>query len=142
MMKVDIQSKEENQLLGRIEARGTVTFQGATPKRYDVLTQVAAGLKVKPEFVVVKKIDTSYGGGHADFLAYAYSDIKVFERVEREYMRKRNAAPEKPVKEEAAEAEKPAAPEKPAEEEAPAVEAPKEETKPEAPAEKPAEKKE
>ena len=74
------------------------------------MTQVAAALKVKPGLVVVKKLVAKYGGGTGEFVAYAYADEKALALVEPEYMRKRNAAPEKPAASEeapAAENEKP-----------------------------------
>ena len=103
-MKVTITEKKENALLSRVEVSGSVSFDGATPKRSDVIVQVASALKTKPELVIVRKLDSKYGGGEAVLSAHAYKDAAALERVEREYMRTRNKLPEpEPVEEEAKE---------------------------------------
>ena len=154
-MKVEVTESKKNDLLGRTEISGKITFEGPTPKRGEVLKAVAAATKSKEKLTVVKKINSHYGGGVADVTAFAYTDPAVFEKIEREYMRTRNvieepkveekaeeAAPAAEEKSEEAAAEKPA--EEPAKEEAKETpaEKPAEEPKEEKPEEKPAEKKE
>ena len=105
-MKVTITESKKNELLKRTEMTGTVTFTGATPRRAEVKKAVAAAAKCNAEFLVIKKIDSHYGGETATVTATAYETKDLFDKVEREYMRTRNtnvkkAAEEKPeVKEE------------------------------------------
>ena len=118
-MKIDITQKNDNALLGRVELTGSVSFEGATPKRSDVVTQIASSLKTKPELVIVRKLESKYGGGVASVVAHAYKDKAVLERIEREYMRERNKLPEpEPAVEEEKTDSKEAAPEEKKEEKA------------------------
>lgn len=106
-MKVTITTQKENALLARVELQGKVSFEGATPKRSDVLQQVASSVKAKPELVIIRKLEGHYGGSNANLTAYVYSDRAALERIEREYMRERNKLPEPEPEPEAA-AEEPA----------------------------------
>jgi len=126
-MKLEITETKKNELLKRSEITATISFDGATPRRNEVKKAVAAAAKCKEDLLVVKKIDSHYGGKTAIVTACAYSDKDLFEKVEREYMRTRNPKIEKPKEAEpAAEATPEAAPEAPKEEATP-----KEEAKPE-----------
>lgn len=142
-MKLNITKSKKNELLKRTEITAEISFDTATPQRAEVKKAIAASAKCKEDLLVVKKINSHYGGKTADVTAYAYSDKDLFEKVEREYMRTRNAKPVKEEPKEEAPAE--AAPEAPAPEgDAPATEEKSEEAaepaKEEAPKEKPEEK--
>lgn len=104
-MKLDIINKKENALLGRTEIEAKLSFEGATPKRAETIKALASAMKTKPQLVVVRSIETHYGGLSADVSACIYSDEKKLELYEREYMRNRNKieepapAEEEPAKE-------------------------------------------
>lgn len=141
-MKIDIKDKKKNELLHRTEIHGHITFAKATPNRNEVRAEVAKQLSVDAGVVVMKGIIGSFGGGSAEFDAFAYDSADALNKIETQKGQKQVAKKEEPKKEEKP-TEAPAA--KPAEEkkeEAPAAEKaekkPAEEKK-EAPAEKPAE---
>lgn len=143
-MKLTITESKKNDLLGRTEITAGLTFDTATPNRAAVKQAVAEAAKSNADLTVVKKIDTRYGGQEAIVTAYAYTDQALFEKVEREYMRTRNAkeepkaeeAPAEAAPAEATEEKSEEAPAKEKSEETPAEEAPAEEEKAEEPAEK------
>jgi len=118
-MQLTITEKKESPLLSRIEIKGTLSFDQATPSNEELKKNLADNQKTKPELVVIKHIYTEYGKPQAEVIAYIYESKEALEKTE-----------PKPKKKEAKPGEKPA--EAPAEK--PAKEAPK--------AEKPAEKKE
>lgn len=92
-MKLNITQKKENTLLSRVEVTGTFTFEGAMPKRADMIKDVAQATKAKEDMVVVRKMESTYGGSKGTFLAHIYNDAETLKKIEREYMQKRNAAP-------------------------------------------------
>ncbi len=125
-MKIEITEEKNQPLLERRVVKATLTFQGGTPTRKDVITNMAAQLKVKEELLVLKAIRTVFGRMKAVATVHVYKNKKQVEAVEPAYRLNRGKA--KPKKE-----EKPA--EAPKEEAKPAEEAPAEAPKEEKPAE-------
>jgi len=117
-MKVEIKNKTEEPLLSRQKIEATVAFEGPVPKRQDILQDIAAQTKAKPELVLVFKIDTHYGSQKANVLAYAYTDADAMSKIEetKKFKRTGYKAPVVEAKEEAPAEE--AKTEEPAKEEA------------------------
>lgn len=131
-MELEIKERNENKLLGRLEIKGNVTFEGATPSNDVIKDVLAAELKADKGLIVVKYIHSQFSHREADFLACIYDSKEKMEKIEMstKHLRKK-AEEEKKKAAEAAAAEKKA-------EEKPVEEAPKEE-KTEEPAEEPKE---
>ena len=129
-MELKIIEKKEQPMLSRIEIKGAISFEGATPSSADVKKQVASEMKVGADLIVIKNIFTKFGHGKADLLAYAYlnkEDIAKIEPKEKKKAEKPGAKPAEGAAE-APKAKAPAVEAKPAE--APkAAEKPKEEPK-------------
>lgn len=123
-MNVEILETREQPLLERKVVKASLTFEGATPSRKEVLSALASQLKAKEEEVVLKAVRPAFGRTKAVATVHLYKSRKQAESFEPSYRIKRGKPKE--VKKE----EKPA--------EAKPAEAPKEEAKPE---EKPAEEK-
>lgn len=72
MMDIKITTKQENDLLGRTEYEGVVSFTGATPAYPQFKQEFAAQLKVKEDVVAIKNIWTTFGMQSAKFVVYVY----------------------------------------------------------------------
>lgn len=97
-MEIEIISDKENPLLKRREVHFRVKHEqtGSTPPRLEVRNAVASALKVKVNFVFVKKFKTKTGKHIAVGLANVYDSADQARLVEPEYIIKRNVSPEKP----------------------------------------------
>ncbi len=81
-MKLKILKNTEEPLLSRNKIEAEVEFDGAPPARKDVIAAVAEVNGVKPELVVVTKIDPKFGFHKAAVTAYSYKDEKSLDRIE------------------------------------------------------------
>ncbi len=81
-MALKITTKKENPLIGRIEIKGEIVFQGVTPSNDSVQKEVADLMKADPSVVKVKSIYTVYGETKAVVTAYVYSTKEDFEKFE------------------------------------------------------------
>lgn len=98
-MKIEIVSEKENPLLKRREVhfRAKHEQNGGTPSRLEVRKAIASALKVKTDFVFVKKLETKTGTHIAVGLANVYDSVDHARIAEPEYIIKRNTPPEKPA---------------------------------------------
>ena len=96
-MKLTITEKKEHKLLSRIEVKGSVEFEGATPTNKDVQDALAKQVGADVSLVVIKKIANTYGAHTATVRAHVYSDVaklKVIEGVkEKKTGEKKEEAP-------------------------------------------------
>ena len=101
-MEIEIVSDKENPLIKRREVHFRVKHgqTGSTPPRLQVRNAIASALKVKVDFVFVKKLKTKTGKHIAVGLANIYDSTDQAKLVEPEYIMKRNEPPEKPRQEE------------------------------------------
>lgn len=90
-----VDSNVKNDLIGRSEVRGSVVFSSATPSRLEVKKLVSNNLKVDESLVIVKSVNTVFGGGSANFFAFVYDDKDKLSLFEQKYMIKRNSVTEK-----------------------------------------------
>ena len=81
-MKSTITEKKENPFLNRMEVKGTLQFDGATPSKNDLIGSLSQDLKVAAEAIEIKKIHTQFSAKEADFLAYAYVSAEARKKVE------------------------------------------------------------
>ncbi len=127
-MAVTIVSKEEQAMLGRTTIVAKASFEGKTPKRDNLRKEVAKAAKVKEEGLIIKSIQTHYGGLNAEITAEYYEKLDDAKAVVHKSLIEKHAKKEKPKAEEtpaeAAPVEK-ASEEKPAEEATVKVDEPK-----------------
>jgi ribosomal protein S24E len=127
-MQVTIKDKKDNQLLGRLEISGNISFEGITPSNVKLAEVIAKEVKSKIELVIVKNIYTQFSQQEANFSAMVYKDSESLKKTEmstkhlrkkEEEMKKKLAAETKVKADEKAKAkvEAEAAKEQPAEEE-------------------------
>jgi len=103
-MKVEVVDKVENPLFKRTEVKFRVNHSDApTPKRLEVLPQLAALLGVAEDLLVIDKLASTHGRQIASGIARAYGSREQLEKVEPKYLLKRGlpkeAKPEKPAEE-------------------------------------------
>jgi len=139
-MELEIRKEKETPLLSRKRVTAWASYQGSTPSRVKLRSEMAKELKVKPELVILRHIYTRYGEQRCKIIAHVYKDEKTMVQLEGEQLVKKHQAPEKPAKEEKAE-EKPAEAAKEEKAEEKPAEAAKEEKAEEKPAEPAKEKK-
>lgn len=93
-MDISFTRDEKNELLNRREIGISVTFDGATPSRRDILGKVAALLDVSPDCVVLDSLGTQFGSMEAVAQVRVYEDAETRNRIERPYLVQRGMAPE------------------------------------------------
>ncbi|MBI4983406.1 hypothetical protein HZC32_02080 [Candidatus Woesearchaeota archaeon] len=72
-MQVNIQERKDNPFLRRVEVKGTIGFEGATPSNAKLSEVLAKELKTgDAELVVVKSIYTAFSRQEARFTAVVY----------------------------------------------------------------------
>lgn len=102
-MKVNIESKKENQLQERIEVVFSAEHAGEpTPARDVVRTSIASMMSVPKERVIVHKMDTEYGKGMSRGYAKVYNTPEAVTKAERHHLLVRNCLAEKKAREKAA----------------------------------------
>lgn len=80
-MNITISYKRPNSLLKRQELRGAVQFSGPTCSNQELLQELAALLKCKPELLVVEHIYTRFGSTEGTFFALLYDDLESRRRA-------------------------------------------------------------
>ena len=93
MMEVSVKSKVDRPLLFRSELSGSVSFQGRTPSNDELRKSLASSLKCEESLVVVKRIDSSFGGLSAGFSAFVYKDRDSLAMVEPKKREKKKEEP-------------------------------------------------
>ncbi len=120
-MELEITSKRENILLGRMEVEFRVLHEGEpTPSREALREALAKALHGSKETVVLDRLKSTFGMGLSEGYAKLYSNVETIKKVERPHILVRNGLAEKATKK--AEA-------KPAASPAPSKTAPKKEAK-------------
>lgn len=90
-MKMEITEKKENAVLKRTEIRFVIDHNGeATPKKAAVVEEIAKATKAKKDCVVLKSIETVYGGGKSNGYAKVYASKEDAQAIEPEFILKRN----------------------------------------------------
>ncbi|MCU0850219.1 MAG: 30S ribosomal protein S24e [Candidatus Thermoplasmatota archaeon] len=121
-MEIEIQSKNDNVLLGRTEVRFIIHHEGeGTPKRELIRSELAEKLNAKKECIMVNDMHSSFGIRKTIGYAKIYKSIEDAKKSESDPILKRNGlgSKKKPKKEAAKEGE--------AKKEAPKEKAPKKE---------------
>lgn len=120
-MEIEVASKKENVLLGRVEIEAVVTHEAAaTPKREDVRKKLAQEESTNVDLVIVGRMQPEFGRGRTRAWLRVYKDSDTLKRLEAHHILVRHKLAEKKVK-----AAKESAPPKAPTAAAPAAPAPK-----------------
>ncbi|MCX6767395.1 MAG: hypothetical protein NTY90_01530 [Candidatus Micrarchaeota archaeon] len=122
-MKLEVASDSKNPLYDRREIQALASATKATPSRKQIMEELAKQLGVKPDCIVIDKIEQRFGRQSAGVKAKVYSSPESAKKFEKEYKFARTEGKKKAA-EGAAAPSAPAAPaqaakEKPAQEPAP-----------------------
>ena len=85
-MEITITSNTRNELLHRKEIEFTLTFEGATPSRKQIIGKLGALLNASEETMVLDSIKNQYGSHTGKGLARIYDSTEERARTEREFL--------------------------------------------------------
>ncbi len=102
-MNIEIKEQREEKLLGRKTIKANISFEGKTPSRKEIRTELAKAIKEKEEKIIIKHIYTQYGGNKAEIEAAVYNKIEDAKAIENKKLIEKHMTKEE-NKEEAAEA--------------------------------------
>lgn len=92
-MHITITEKKDNPFLKRVEMKGTLVFEGATPSNAQVGEALAKELKAaSAELVVMKHVYTKFSHQEADFTAVAYHTPEAKKLTEKLPKKKKSVA--------------------------------------------------
>ncbi len=111
-MKINIIDKKDSRLFKRIEIIADVVFEGPTPSRSEIKSELSKLLSVKEDLIVVKKVERLFGVEEARISAFIYDDADAIKEFEQDYILKRGGSAKGDVKtdnaqEQGSEAKKP-----------------------------------
>ncbi len=85
-MEITITNDTRNELLYRKEVEFTMTYEGATPSRKQIIGKIAALLNAKEETMVLDPVRTRFGSCDAAGNARIYDTVEARDRTERSYL--------------------------------------------------------
>ncbi|NYZ74330.1 hypothetical protein H0O00_04255 [Candidatus Micrarchaeota archaeon] len=97
-MNVNIVSNTDNKLLDRKEIEAEVSFDAATPKRFQLKEAVGQKIGANPELMVLRKVVNAFGSHTVRITAYAYSSKELLMATEPTYVKVREGMMPKPEK--------------------------------------------
>jgi len=125
-VQIKIVANNEKPLLSKKELEAEIAFSTGTPSRTELKKQLATGLKLDQELIVIRKIQQIFGDRKAKLFANIYNTKEDMQKHESKVLLQKGQPKEK--KEGEAPKEAPKKEEKPKKEEAkPKEEAPKKE---------------
>ena len=97
-MKINIIDKKDSRLFKRIEIIADVVFEGPTPSRSEIKSELSKLLSVKEDLIVVKKVERLFGVEEARISAFIYDDADAIKEFEQDYILKRGSSSKDDVK--------------------------------------------
>ncbi|MCL5680809.1 MAG: 30S ribosomal protein S24e [Candidatus Thermoplasmatota archaeon] len=95
-MRIEIVSRTENKLLGRIEVKYIAThIKEKAPSREDVKAQLSANLQVPKELIIIDHSNTEFGRSVTEGYAKVYKTKEAAMKLEPDYLLLRNGLIEK-----------------------------------------------
>lgn len=85
-MDVKIESDKRNELLSRREIRFTLTYDGATPSRTQIIGKLCALLNTKEPLVILDSLKSSFGKTAVTGQARVYDTEDAKKKTERPYL--------------------------------------------------------
>jgi small subunit ribosomal protein S24e len=89
MAKISILSESYNKLLHRKDIQMLVDYDGATPKRAELLKLIAEHLKVSEDRIAIIKMESLFGQHRLSVHCHVYDTVEDMKKYEREYVLKR-----------------------------------------------------
>ncbi|MCS7136001.1 MAG: hypothetical protein RMJ14_00145 [Nitrososphaerota archaeon] len=89
MVKFSIVAQYYNKLLRRNDIKMLVEYDGATPKRAELLKLIADYLKVSEDRIAIVKMENLFGQHRISVHCHVYDTVEDKKKYEREYVLKR-----------------------------------------------------
>jgi small subunit ribosomal protein S24e len=89
MAKISILSESYNKLLHRKDIQMLVDYDGATPKRAELLKLIAEHLKASEDRIAIIKMESLFGQHKLSVHCHVYDTVEDMKKYEREYVLKR-----------------------------------------------------
>ena len=89
-MNIEILGKNHEPLLHRTGFKATVTFEGKTPSRHEMLKDLCSKLSSKENFTIIRRIDTNYGAEKASVTGFVYDDEAKLQALENPFTKLRH----------------------------------------------------
>lgn len=99
LLKVEIESKEKNPLMHRLEIGFVVENASKTPSRAEIREKLAALLNAKPDCLILSSLKHEFGTMQVFGKAKVYDNAEILERIELKKFKRKNF-PERFVKKE------------------------------------------
>ena len=90
--------ERENPLLLRKRVTFEASFDGATPKKEDILKLISASLKAPEDSILIRHIYPKFGDQKAKVIAHVYSNKEDLKKIEAINKKKKVEEQEKPKK--------------------------------------------
>lgn len=81
-MKLEITNEKANRLLHRTELQCSVKFEGATPRRDELLKDIAAKKHTNEKLIAIDSVKQEFGKQEASLNAKIYESEKAMNQVE------------------------------------------------------------
>ena len=81
-MELKIIDRKPQALLSREKIRAEIGFNGPIPSRKEISKELSSKASVKPEMLVVFKIESSFGSKKAKVIAFAYTKKEDMDKIE------------------------------------------------------------
>lgn len=102
-MDIEIVSKNDNKLLERQEISATIRFEGKTPGRKEIRSEIGGKLGANPDVIVLRTVSSEFGIKRIRVVAHAYQTAELMKKREPNYVLVRDGfAEKKPKKKKAA----------------------------------------
>lgn len=85
-MDFKIESDKRNELLSRREIQFTLTYEGATPSRMQIIGKLCALANVKEHQVVIDSLKSNFGKTVVSGMARVYDTEDAKKKTERAYL--------------------------------------------------------
>lgn len=89
MVKFSIVAQYYNKLLRRNDIKMLVDYDGATPKRAELLKLIADYLKVSEDRIAIVKMENLFGQHRLSVHCHVYDTVEDKKKYERKYVLKR-----------------------------------------------------
>jgi small subunit ribosomal protein S24e len=107
-MELEVISRKENPLLGRIEIEFKISHsKEKTPTRNDVQTELATIVNTKKDRVIIDKMETIFGKSETIGYAKVYDSQELAKKIESDYILGRNKMTDKKAEKKSKKTKKP-----------------------------------
>lgn len=83
-------TQDKNDVFGRTESVFQLSYSGSTPDRNSLKEEVSKQLKVKPDSLIIRKIETKFGKSEALVYVTSYKNKKDLETLELKHLISKN----------------------------------------------------